>query len=100
LSEKQMAELDRAFGFSRTGHSEVMNEWLVKVIANRYEPAYPALEQFLIGMGRKKFLRPLYTELAKSPEGLELAKRIYAKARPTYHSVSRNTIDQIVKCNA
>lgn len=97
LTSKQMSELDQAFDFSKTGNSEVMNEWLLKVIVNRYEPAYLALERFVTGMGRRKFLRPLFMELAKTPEGLDLAKRIYAKARPTYHSVSRDAIDQILK---
>jgi leukotriene-A4 hydrolase len=48
-------------------------------------------------MGRRKFLKPLYTELAKTPEGLEFARNVYKKARPTYHSVSVNTIDEILK---
>jgi hypothetical protein len=48
-------------------------------------------------MGRRKFLKPLYTELAKTPEGLEMARRIYAKARPSYHPVAYTTIDEILK---
>lgn len=100
LTSKQMAELDQSFGFSKTGNSEIMSDWLLRVIANRYEPAYPALERFLTGMGRRKFLRPLFMEMAKTPEGMQLARTIYKKARPTYHSVSRNTIDQILKWQA
>ena len=48
-------------------------------------------------MGRRKFLRPLYQEMAKTPEGLEWARRIYAQARPTYHPVAVNTIDQVLE---
>ena len=70
--------------------------WLELAIATDYAPAYPALERFLTGMGRRKFLRPLYTELAKTPAGLARAKAIYAKARPGYHAVSRGTIDTIL----
>ena len=55
------------------------------------------MEKFLTNMGRRKFLKPLYTELAKTPEGLEFAEKFYKKARPTYHSVSVNTIDEILK---
>ena len=51
-------------------------------------------------MGRRKFLKPLYTEMAKTPEGLEMARNIYQKARPTYHYVSVNTVDEILKWNS
>ena len=33
----------------------------------------------------------------KTPEGLEWALLIYAQARPTYHPVAVNTIDQVRK---
>jgi leukotriene-A4 hydrolase len=48
-------------------------------------------------MGRRKFLRPLYEDLMKQDWGKAEARRIYAKARPTYHSVSTSTLDPIVK---
>ena len=47
-------------------------------------------------MGRRKFLKPIYTELMKTPEGQERARRIYAKARPGYHPIAQTTIDGIV----
>jgi hypothetical protein len=97
IDKARMAELDAAFNFTRTGNSEILHVWLLRAIQNRYDAAYPALEEFLTSMGRRKFLRPLYAELAKTPEGTELARRIYQKARPTYHPVSYNTIDEILK---
>ncbi|MGH7720085.1 MAG: M1 family metallopeptidase [Gemmatimonadaceae bacterium] len=96
LSQPRLAELDRAFGFTRTGNSEVLFAWLRIAIRNRYEPALPALENFLVSQGRRKFLRPLYEDLMRTPWGTELARRIYARARPTYHSVSTGTLDPIV----
>jgi leukotriene-A4 hydrolase len=96
LDAQRMADLDAAFHFSDSGNSEILSAWLLKVIDSKYEPAYPALEGFLTTVGRRKFLKPLYTELAKTPEGAEMALRIYEKARPGYHSVSQNTIDEIL----
>ena len=96
LDAQKMADLDSAFRFSESGNSEILNAWLLDVITNRYEPAYPVLERFLTTVGRRKFLQPLYTELAKTPDGTEMALRIYEKARPVYHSVSQNTIDGIL----
>ncbi len=62
-----------------------------------YEPAYPRLEEFLTSQGRRKFLKPLYEELVKTAAGRERARRIYAKARPTYHPISAATIDALLK---
>jgi leukotriene-A4 hydrolase len=92
----QLVDLDEAFHFTRSGNSEILHEWLMNAIDKNYEPAYEALEKFLLRQGRRKFLKPLYQKLAETPEGLERAKRIYEKARPMYHAVSYRTIDQIL----
>jgi aminopeptidase N len=97
MSSARMSALDRAFGFTTTGNSEVLFAWLRKAIASRYEPAMPALERFLTTQGRRKFLRPLYEDLMKAEWGRPMARRIYAEARPLYHPVSANSIDEIVK---
>ncbi len=97
MTAQQMKNLDSQFGFTKSGNSEVLHEWFLHVIANNYSPAYPALEKFLTSVGRRKFLKPLYTELAKTPDGLSFAKRVYKIARPGYHAVSVNTVDIILK---
>ena len=97
IGPAKMAELDARFKFKESGNNEILAAWLELAVDNKYEAAYPALENFLTVQGRRKFLKPLYTKLAATPEGLERAKRIYAKARPTYHSVSVQTIDEILK---
>ncbi len=97
LSQQQMIALDYTFNFSRTGNSEIACEWFQKAIAAKYETAYGPMEKFLMNVGRRKFLKPLYTKLAKSPDGKAWAKNVYAKARPGYHSVAYNTIDEILK---
>jgi len=51
-------------------------QWLMMSIKNRYEPAYLRLEDFLMSIGRRKFIKPLYEELAKTPEGRERALAI------------------------
>lgn len=93
---KHLAMLDQEFGFSSCGNSEIMAEWYVLSISKQYEGINPHLENFLIQVGRRKFLEPIYSELAKSEEGLIQAKDIYKKARPNYHSISFLTIDEIL----
>ena len=98
LTREQMTKLDADFHFTNSGNSEILHEWLLQAIENRYEPAYDALERFLLRQGRRKFLKPLYEKLARTD--IERARAIYAKARPTYHAVSRGTIDGILKWGA
>ncbi len=96
LGKDKMAELDAAFHFTQSQNSEIENEWFLLAIQSGYDAANPSLERFLIGMGRRKFLKPLYTELAKTPAGAELALRIYEQARPGYHPLSRQMVDEIL----
>jgi aminopeptidase N len=97
MTADQMAELDRRFAFSRTGNSEILFAWLMHAVRNSWEPAYPGLERFLTTQGRRKFLRPLYQAMEDNPKTRDLARRIYAKARPTYHPISTASIDAILK---
>jgi hypothetical protein len=96
LTAEQLAELDSAFGFTASGNSEILSAWLLVAIANDYRAADRALEDFLMEVGRRKFLDPLYRALAATPEGRQRALEIYRRARPGYHSVSVGTIDEIL----
>jgi leukotriene-A4 hydrolase len=96
LDTQKMADLDAAFHFSQTGNAEILDAWLLKVVNGKYEPAYPELERFLMTVGRRKYIQPLYAAMAKTPEGAERALRIYEKARPGYHSVSQGSIDEVL----
>jgi leukotriene-A4 hydrolase len=93
----RLGELDRAFGFTASHNSEILCDWLVVAIRRHYRAADARLSEFLMEVGRRKFLKPIYTELAKTPEGLEKARAIYSKSRPRYHAVSTGTIDKILK---
>ena len=97
LTPERMAMLDGRFDLSESGNNEVLSAWLEKSIDSKYKAAYPAIERFLTTQGRRKYLRPLYEKLAKNPEDLAFARKIYQNARPTYHPVSQSTIDEILK---
>ena len=97
LTPAQLTDLDRTFRLSNRLNAEVLFAWLRVAIRNHYEPAMPALERFLTSQGRRKFLKPLYEDLMKTDWGKEEARRIYARARPLYHSMSTTTLDPIVK---
>jgi len=95
LYPERLEALDKRFHFSESGNSEVLSAWLEKSLDSGYKGVYPAIERFLTTQGRRKFLKPLYTKLAATD--IEFARRIYAKARPTYHPVSQASIDEILR---
>lgn len=97
LSTKKMEDLDKAFKFTQTGNSEIACDWFKHCIEQNYKPAYPAMKVFLTTVGRRKFLTPLYSRLAATPENKEWAIKVYEEARPSYHSVSYSTVDEILK---
>ncbi len=96
LGPERMAALDQTFAFTHSGNSEILCVWLRLSIQHGYHEADARLEEFLGAVGRRKFLKPLYTELMKTPENQPRAKELYARFRPRYHSVATNTLDEIV----
>lgn len=96
LSHRQMRDLDEAFRFSHSGNAEIRFAWLEHVIANEYQPGYTSLEQFLTDVGRRKFVKPLYEAMAKRPNLRLLAEQIYAKARPGYHPITYQSVDEVL----
>ena len=95
-STERLGKLERIFSHSRAGNSELRFSLLTLAVQKRYEPAVPALEEFLTIQGRRKFVRPLITALAKDKEwGRPIAARVYAKARPGYHPVTIRDLDKL-----
>jgi hypothetical protein len=97
LDRKRMSDLDSAFHLTGSANSEILDQWLLMAVRSKYEPAYRKLDEFLVEVGRRKYIKPLYQELAKTPEGKERARAIYKRARPGYHPISAATIDGILK---
>ena len=81
-------------GWSDRGKSEIAAQWLLMAVRSGYPGADARLQEFLATIGRRKFIAPLDTELARTTEGLARAKSIYRKARPGYHPMAVETIDK------
>ena len=95
---ERMAELDAAWSITNTGNNEVLFAWLEQSVRSRYGVAYPRLESFLVNIGRRKFLTPLYRAMLESDQA-DMANRIYKSARPHYHSVATGTMDELLGWN-
>jgi leukotriene A-4 hydrolase/aminopeptidase len=96
LTQAQLQTLDRLGRFTESGNAEIFSAWSLIAVRNNYSPIREPLRRFLINTGRRKFLTPIYTELAKTPEGRAFAEEVYRAARPNYHFVSTSTIDKVL----
>jgi leukotriene-A4 hydrolase len=100
LSPERMQELDSALGLTASGNAEIAFQWLFHALRSGYSPADGRLEEFLLSIGRRKFIKPLYEELVKRDGGRERALAIYRRARPGYHPIAVDTVDRIVGWSA
>ena len=94
LPKGRLDLLNAAFGLNGTRNMEVRFAWLDLAVANRYDPALPSLEEFLLSNGRGKFVKPLLKALANDPQwGRPIAARIYARSRALYHPLVTRDLD-------
>jgi len=96
LPVDRLAALDAAFGLSASRNAEIAFQFLLMALKGGYPGSDARLEEFLVSIGRRKFIKPLYEELVKTEAGRVRARAIYAKARPGYHPIAVDTVDRIV----
>jgi aminopeptidase N len=96
MDAAQLSALDNRFKLTGTRNSEIAHVWYRLAIANHYTPAYGPMEDYLLRIGRRKLILPLYRDLTATPDGLLLAKKIYEKARPGYHPLAQSAIEEVL----
>ena len=96
LSAADLAKLDAVFHFTVSGNAELLAAWFPLALRAGYAPADAALTNFLLHVGRRKFLVPLYRALLATPGGRRRAQDIYRQARPNYHAIATSTLDALL----
>ena len=96
LKAEQFAELDQAMSLTGTQNAEIAFAWYMQTIKGGYEPAMPALDKFLMSVGRGKFIYRLYGALKDNGQEA-MAKEVYARARSGYHPIAQRRIDDILE---
>ncbi len=97
LSDQQMDDLDQTFSFTNSTNSEIQAAWYELAIKQGYgQKIMPSIRAFLIEVGRRKFLTPLYKALIAKGQ-TDAAREIFEAAKPNYHSISSNSIQQLLE---
>jgi aminopeptidase N len=95
LTTDRMVQLDKTFDLSNIQNSEIAHIWFLLSIRYNYQPAFANLRKYLMEIGRRKLIVPLYKELAQSHEHKQWGRSVYQQARKGYHSLAQGTIDQV-----
>lgn len=98
LKTEQVRELEERHHFSENHNWEIRVAFLTIAAFSGYEPCFPAIENALHSVGRMKYLRPLYSGLLQSsPEGKELAKRVFVDTRLKYHPIAQSVVQGLLQ---
>jgi leukotriene-A4 hydrolase len=95
LTQAQYEELDEAFSLTGTQNAETAFAWYMQTIKGSYAPAMPALEEFLMTVGRGKFIYRLYGALKDNGQA-DMANRVFADAKAGYHPIAQRRISDIL----
>lgn len=92
----KLKELDQAFGLATTKNNEVAFRFYRASIHAGYDAIREPLRQFLMSVGRQKFVVPLYTALVADPKQRDFAVSVFAKARERYHPETQASVAKVM----
>ncbi len=95
IDKKHLVALDKILDLTHSQNAEIAHAWYLLSIHAGYDATLPAMEVYLISIGRRKLIVPLYKELVRTEKGRAWASRVYKKARPGYHGLAQGTIDGV-----
>jgi leukotriene-A4 hydrolase len=90
----RLRELDAAFGLAKTGNNEVAFRFYRAAAHAGYREVRPQMQAFLMSVGRKKFVVPLYAALRARDEDRAWAENVYKAARERYHPETQIGVDK------
>jgi hypothetical protein len=96
LRRDKLDDIDQAFNLTAAANNEIAFSWLRIAIRNGYEPAFGRLEDFLMTIGRTKFIGVLYGDMIAAGMD-EMATAIFEEAKPTYHPLAAKEIATTIR---
>jgi hypothetical protein len=97
MDAQHLSTLDRQFTLTESQNAEIAHVWYRLAIANHYTAAYPSMERYMVRIGRRKLIVPLYRDLAATPDGKAMASKIYDKARDGYHPMTKDGVENALR---
>ncbi|WP_299277188.1 M1 family metallopeptidase [uncultured Psychroserpens sp.] len=100
ITTEDLKRLDDAFDLTNSSNSHIAMVWYEQAINHDYHgnDVDQHIEDFLIRVGRRWYVSTLYKAFKRNDK-VDDALAIYNKARANYHSVTANTIDDLLGYN-
>ena len=97
MTSSDMEKLDNAFDLSNATNSHIAMVWFEQAINKDYHGnnVDANIESFLITVGRRWYVNTLFKAFKRN-DRVDDALAIYQKSRQNYHSVTANTIDELL----
>ncbi|MFM2388102.1 MAG: hypothetical protein RL660_2859 [Bacteroidota bacterium] len=100
-STEKLTALDAHIGLTNTSNSEIAFEWFLQSLESNYTPVNAKLEAFLLSVGRKKFVKPLYTKMLevgkKNKQVADKARDIFTRAKSGYHPETVMAVEKVME---
>jgi leukotriene-A4 hydrolase len=95
---ERLKALDARYALTATTNAEIAMHWLPLVVKADMRELAPAVEAFLMKVGRIRMVRPLYTAMMAGGDfWRELAKTTFERAKPKYHPLTRAAIVRVME---
>jgi aminopeptidase N len=91
----RLIELDKQYQLTESGNNEIAHAWLLINIRKNNPAINERLESYLVSIGRRKLIVPLYRALLEDKTKFDATQAIYDTARPGYHPLAQGTIDAL-----
>jgi len=97
LTRERLLAIDRDGLLAAATNAEIAMYWLPLVVRADARELAPAVEGFLLRVGRRRMVTPIYEAMvARGEPWRALARQTFEQARSLYHPVTRDTIAKIV----
>ena len=90
-----LREIDARFGLSTRRSLELRHTFVLLQLRAGVPEGVEGARRVALETGRMKYLRPVFTELARRDP--RAAERIYAEARGGYHNIARSVVEGLLK---
>jgi len=97
IGKSKLQKLDAYFSFKTCGNAEIMTDWFILGIKNNYGDLNTNIKMFLGKVGRRKYVLPIYETMLNNNKTKALAIEIFEKNKKNYHSVTKNSIEALIK---
>ena len=96
-SSAALTALDDQFHLTASTNYDVLVSWLTLCLQSGHHAVLARVDDVLVSVGRMKYLRPLYTALAKDATTRTRAAATFERLRAGYHPIARQMVESVLR---